>query len=146
MFAAFSVFAGIVYWYYQDTQEAMRVYAANQAKLEQSLETQIQATQALQRDLRVMNETLVTLNDEFAASRKRVNELEEILTSGTDGRQISVGERAVEDPAFIEGEINTGTIEMFNCFELLSGQEGEVTDDPKYISCINNSNSSNRLQ
>ena len=99
MFAAFSVFAGIAYWYYQDTQEAMRVYAANQAKLEQSLETQIQATQALQRDLRVMNETLVTLNDEFAASRKRVNELEEILVSGTDGRQISVGEREIEAEA-----------------------------------------------
>ena len=32
MFAAFALFAGAAYWYYMDTQKALRTYAENQGK------------------------------------------------------------------------------------------------------------------
>mgnify|MGYP000492026073 CR=1 FL=1 len=40
MFTAFAMFAGVAYWYYVDTQKALAVAAANQAKLETSLSIQ----------------------------------------------------------------------------------------------------------
>ena len=45
MFAAFAMFAGVAYWYYQDSQAALKQYAENQAKLETSLTIQKSATE-----------------------------------------------------------------------------------------------------
>lgn len=137
MFAAFAAFAGVAYWYYLDTQKALRQYAENQATLEAALTSQKAATDALLRDIQVMNQTLVTLNDDFTASRNRVKTLEALLQRGTDGRDLDIGERAAEDPAFIEEEINIGTREIFNCLEILSGMVRPNEQDPKYINCIN---------
>lgn len=137
MFAAFAAFAGVAYWYYLDTQKALRQYAENQATLEAALVSQKAATDALLRDIQVMNQTLVTLNDDFTASRNRVKTLEALLQRGTDGRDLDIGQRAAEDPAFIEEEINIGTREIFNCLEILSGMVRPNEQDPKYINCIN---------
>jgi chromosome segregation ATPase len=145
MFAAFAAFAGVFYWYYQDTQKALQQYARNQASLESALSSQKSATDALQRDITVMNTTLSTLNDDFTQSRQRVKTLEAILANGTDGRGLDVGERAVEDPQYIQKEINTGTEEVFNCFEILSGQENTNETDSKYINCLN-AIDNNRMQ
>ena len=92
-----------------------------------------------------MNTTLSTLNDDFTQSRQRVKTLEAILANGTDGRGLDVGERAVEDPQYIQKEINTGTEEVFNCFEILSGQENTNETDSKYINCLN-AIDNNRMQ
>lgn len=145
MFAAFAAFAGVAYWYYLDTQKALRQYAENQATLEAALQSQKAATDALLRDIQVMNQTLVTLNDDFTASRNRVKTLEALLQRGTDGRDLDIGQRAVEDPEFIEEEINIGTREIFNCLEILSGMVKPNEQDPKYINCINVINN-NRMQ
>ena len=136
MFAAFSVFAGVAYWYYQDSQAALKQYADNQARLEEALQSQKSATASLKRDILVMGTTLNTLNDDFTASRQRVQDLESLLQRGTDGRSLNVGERAIEDPDYIEKEINIGTNEVFSCFEILSGNDTDE-NDPKYINCIN---------
>jgi hypothetical protein len=145
MFAAFAAFAGVAYWYYLDTQKALRQYAENQATLEAALQSQKAATDALLRDIQVMNQTLVNLNDDFTASRNRVKTLEALLQRGTDGRDLDIGQRAAEDPEFIEQEINIGTREIFNCLEILSGMVKPNEQDPKYINCINVINN-NRMQ
>ena len=88
---------------------------------------------------------LDSLNTEFEESRARVNELENLLETGTDGREMKIDERAVEDPVYIEKEINTGTIELFNCFEILSGAEGNENDQ-KYINCLNGKSGTDIVQ
>ena len=147
MFTAFAVFAGIAYWYYQNTQKQLLAYAKNQATLETSVEIQKQTTIALQKDLKKANEALVTLTDEFAESRRNVKELETIFNQSKDGTKRDFGESAIVAPEYIHGEINKGSNEVFRCFELLSGQkpaEGE-NDEKEYFNCINGTSNSNRM-
>jgi cell division protein FtsX len=56
MIALFSAILGIFYWYYQDSQKALKQYAENQSKLEVALQTQIQVTEKLQQDLILMQQ------------------------------------------------------------------------------------------
>jgi len=144
MFAGFASVAGVFYWYYQTSQETIRQYAANQAALESAFETQARATESLQRDIQLMSTTLNTLNEDFTSSRQRVRDLESLLQTGTDGRSLNVGERAIEDPEYIENEINIGTNEVFKCFEILSGNDTDE-NDPKYINCLGTIDA-NRMQ
>ena len=145
MFAAFAMFAGMAYWYYQDTQKALQTYAENQAKLQISLSTQKQATDSLQNNIKVMTETIRTLNDAFAESRENVKTLERQFNQSKDGSERDFGKLAIEKPAAIERAINKGTGEVFRCIELLSGQPPKTgeTDDKEYIDCLNTDISTN---
>ena len=120
MFAAFAVFAGVAYWYYQNTQKQIIAYAKNQATLETSIELQKQTTLALQNDLKKANEALVTLTDEFAESRRNVKELETIFNQSKDGTKRDFGEESIKNPEYVQGEINKGSNQVFRCFELFS--------------------------
>lgn len=142
MFVAFSAFAGIFYWYYQDTQKALRVYAENQGKLENAIDLQQQANESLKKDIVKIQNTMVELNDAFVKSRQQVENITGLLEKGTDGRDLTPGERAVENPEssiVIEDAVNTATTELFRCFEILSGSEiGDSDANTKYINCVNN--------
>ena len=122
MFAAFAMFAGVAYWYYQDSQAALKQYAENQAKLETSLTIQKSATESLQKSLKVMSETLTQLNEDFAESRQKTIELETMFNQDKQGNKRDFGELTIEAPDYIEGQINKGSDEVFRCVELLSGQ------------------------
>ncbi len=138
MFAAFAAFAGVAYWYYMDTQKALRTYAENQGKLEGAIAIQAEANQALAEDLQNMQKAFNTLTVEFEAARKQVEDVEKLFVQGTDGRDMSVGERAVEDPEYIEKVLNKGTTELFRCFEILTGAEvGDEDAQAKYVTCVN---------
>ena len=141
MFAAFAAFAGVAYWYYMDTQKALRTYAENQGKLEGAIAIQAEANQALAKDLQNMQKAFNTLTIEFEAARKQVEDVEKLFGQGTDGRDMSVGERAIEDPEYIEKVLNKGTTELFRCFEILTGAEvGDEDAQAKYITCVNDIN------
>lgn len=145
MFAAFAAFAGVAYWYYQDTQKALRTYAENQGKLEGAIATQAAANEALRNDLVNMQVAFNELNTAFEEAREQVRNVEKLFEQGTDGRDMTVGERAVEDPAYIEEQVNTGTNELFRCFEILTGAPiGDEDANAKYVKCVDsvNSNSS----
>lgn len=145
MFAAFAAFAGVAYWYYQDTQKALRTYAENQGKLEGAIATQAAANEALRNDLVNMQVAFNELNTAFEEAREQVRNVEKLFTQGTDGRDMTVGERAVEDPEYIEEQVNTGTNELFRCFEILTGAPiGDEDANAKYVKCVDsvNSNSS----
>ena len=138
MFAAFAAFAGVAYWYYMDTQKALRTYSENQGKLEGAIAIQAEANQALAKDLQNMQKAFNTLTIEFEAARKQVEDVEKLFGQGTDGRDMSVGERAIEDPEYIEKVLNKGTTELFRCFEILTGAEvGDEDAQAKYITCVN---------
>lgn len=145
MFAAFAAFAGVAYWYYQDTQKALRTYAENQGKLEGAIATQAAANEALRNDLVNMQVAFNELNTAFEEARQQVRNVEKLFEQGTDGRDMTVGERAVEDPEYIEEQVNTGTNELFRCFEILTGAPiGDEDANAKYVKCVDsvNSNSS----
>lgn len=142
MFAAFAAFAGVAYWYYQDTQKALRTYAENQGKLEGAIATQAAANEALRNDLVNMQVAFNELNTAFEEAREQVRNVEKLFEQGTDGRDMTVGERAVEDPAYIEEQVNTGTNELFRCFEILTGAPiGDEDANAKYVKCVDSVNS-----
>ena len=142
MFAAFAAFAGVAYWYYLDTQKALRTYAENQGKLEGAIATQELANAALKRDLENMQIAFTELNTAFEEAREQVRNVENLLQRGTDGRDLSIGERALEDPKYIEDQVNTGTDELFRCFEILTGAPmGDEDANTKYVKCIDGINS-----
>ena len=145
MFAAFAAFAGVAYWYYQDTQKALRTYAENQSKLETSLQIQQETTQSLQADLKLMTTTIETLNEEFAQSRLNVKNLEELFTTSSDGTSRDFGKLTIESPEYVEGRIQQGNDEVFRCIELLSGQEAQQgeEDNAEYIDCISSTSNTN---
>ena len=138
MFAAFATFAGVAYWYYQDTQKALQTYAQNQATLETSLLLQRQATESLQRDIVVMQSTITQLNDAFAQSRQRVNELESKFNTSANGDARDIGELAEQKPALVERVINNGTRDVNRCIELLSGAVPTQEDynNEELVDCI----------
>lgn len=147
MFAAFALFAGAAYWYYIDTQRALVVAAQNQAKLEISLTTQKQATQALQKDLARMTESINKLNVDFNSSRQDVLTLEKKFNQSANGKTRDIGKLAIAQPGMIQERVNKGSNEVFRCVELLSGQapiQGEA-DEKQFINCIN-SNDTDSLQ
>ena len=46
---------------------------------------------------------------------------------------MTVGERAIESPEYIEEVLNTGTDELFRCFEILTGAPtGDEDANAKY--------------
>ena len=144
MFAAFAAFAGVAYWYYQDTQAALRTYAENQGKLEGAIKQQSAANEALRSDMANMQKAFTTLSEEFEEARQQVKDVENLFKKGTDGRDMSVGERAIENPEYIEDVLNTGTTELFRCFEILTGAPlGDQDAQAKYVKCVDgNSDSS----
>tara|TARA_B100000900_G_scaffold89814_1_gene73194 strand:+ start:2295 stop:2765 length:471 start_codon:yes stop_codon:yes gene_type:complete len=138
MATAFAAFAGLAYWYYLDTQKALRQYAENQGKLQGAIQTQAEANAALAKDLANMQIAFNTLTEEFEEARKQVESVERLFAQGTDGREMSVGERAVENPAYIEEVLNRGTTELFRCFEILTGAPvGDEDAQAKYVTCVN---------
>lgn len=135
MFAGFAVFAGAFYWYYQDSQAALKQYAANNANLKVALEQQSLATESLRQDINKIQSAFNELNNKFNQSRQQVANLQDLLENGNDGRDLDLGDRAVESPEVIENILNQGTEELFNCFELITGNIGEVNDQ-EYVDCI----------
>ena len=143
MFAAFAAFAGVAYWYYQDTQATLRTYAENQGKLEGAIKQQSAANEALRSDMANMQKAFTTLSEEFEEARQQVKDVENLFKKGTDGRDMSVGERAIENPEYIEDVLNTGTTELFRCFEILTGAPlGDQDAQAKYVKCVDGNSDS----
>ena len=140
--------AGAAYLYYKDTQAALQQYAANQAMLEISVNTQRAATASLQQDISRMATTITQINAEFAQSRQQVKELETKFTQNSAGKERDIGVLAAAKPALIEKVVNTATQDVLRCFELLTGDSakpGEVTNE-KFSSCIVNATNTSSMQ
>lgn len=141
MIALFSAILGIFYWYYQDSQKALKQYAENQSKLEVALQTQIQVTEKLQQDLILMQQLQQELQTKFDQSRDLTKSLELLFNKDADGNIRDFGELAEKNPDIVTEELNRGTREVFECFELLTnGRENGEKNDKKYIDCFPDSN------
>ena len=113
---------GGAYWYYNDTQERMRVLAENNAKLEVAMQTQKQALEQQKRDIARVNAEKEILNTEFQKSRQAVDNLHDKFNgvSKVIGQR-DIGERAIVKPRAIGKVISNGSNNVMRCFEILSG-------------------------
>ena len=145
MFTAFAMFAGVAFWYYKDTQKALAVAAANQAKLETSLSIQKETTASLQADIKLMTQTIQELNQEFALSRLNVKKIEQLFTQDEDGTSRDFGELTIQQPDYVEQKIQKGNDEVFRCIELLSGQEAQQgeKENAEFIDCLSSNTNTN---
>ena len=146
MFAAFAAFAGVAYWYYQDTQEALQRYAANQSRLQVALETQQITNEQLIEDVAAIGVIVTELNEDFAASRAQVKELENKFDESANGDKRDFGELAAKKPALIQKIVNTATQEVFECFEQISRTTTTGVDNEETNSCLGNVDNSNGVQ
>ena len=136
MFIAFAIFGGIAYLYYTKTQAAMLQYAENAKAQEIALANQKAATDALLADIKQIQELQTQLQADFEKSRQLTKSLETLFDKTAEGDPRDFGDLAAKDPGYVTEELNTGTQEVFECFEQMTGNITEGSkDDRKYIGC-----------
>ena len=115
---------GLGYWYYNDTQEKMRILHENNAKLETAAKIQTETINQLEADVelaagiaadttKMLQETQKAVED----MRGKFNKQSKLLGSR------DLGKMAVSKAKPIRRIINKGTSNMFRCFEIVSGQQ-----------------------
>lgn len=113
---------GLGYWYYSDTQEKMRIYAENQAKLEGAVQQQKQVIAQTKADLKRSNELTSQVQTELAESRKVVDLMDKKFNKVSKllGAR-DIGKMSIAKPKSIQRIINKGSQDSLRCFEILSG-------------------------
>lgn len=138
MFIAFAIFGGIAYLYYTKTQAEMLQYAASAKAQEIALATQKAATESLLEDIKQIQKLQIQLQQDFEDSRQLTKSLETLFDKNAEGDPRDFGDLAAKDPDYVTKELNTGTQEVFECFEHMTGNTTEGSeDDRKYIGCGN---------
>ena len=105
------------YLYYQDTQERLAIYAENQAKLEQAVETS-QAT------IKQMNADILQqqkLNGELQKSLTKATEQQDKLRKVLSKRDLS--KDALQDPDNLEKRMKNATTKVFARIESITGND-----------------------
>lgn len=138
--AAVSALALAAYVYYTDTQNRLQMFASNQKVLEISVDQQRETITEMTEDIQRLLATIANLNQDFADSRETVRELERKFNQSANGSERDFGKLAAEKPALVEKIVNSGTQDVFRCFELLSGDPADLEelDNEELIDCINN--------
>jgi septal ring factor EnvC (AmiA/AmiB activator) len=138
--AALTALGLALYVYYIDTQNRLQMFASNQKVLEISVDQQRETITELTEDIQRLLATIADLNQSFSESREAVRKLENKFNQSANGDERDFGELAAEKPALIEKVVNSGTQDVFRCFELLSGDTADLEelDNEELIDCINN--------
>ena len=113
---------GIGYWYYNDSQERMKILQennatlkANQANLEQAIATQQETMEQLQKDFEAAAAENAALQEAYTAIRNQNRRLADKL------EKIDLEAAAIANAEGIERAVNRGTENAGRCFEILSG-------------------------
>ena len=109
--------AGGAAWYINDLRTQLAISQANEAKLNQALETQEAAITSMRRDFQLQSEQLNAVNNEFAAIRQQNQNLIGKL------ERHDLGLLAEQRASLVERTINRATAKANRCFEILSGAE-----------------------
>jgi len=103
-------------WYYNDTQQRMKILIENVAKAETAVNLSEQALTSMKKNYEKANEQLNVVNSKFALIRVQNSVLASKLAKMDD-----LGLLAVEKTEKIKNAVNRGTNNAGRCFELLSG-------------------------
>jgi len=115
LFFVIVMLCGIGYWYYNNSQDTIRILNQNNSKLETAVKTNEQTITTLNENHdRAMRE-IQSLNDDLASTRQRNRYLVEKL------QEHDLGFLANEKPELVERTINNATEKAGRCFEILSG-------------------------
>jgi hypothetical protein len=109
--------SGLGYWYYNDTQERIRVLAENNAQLEVAVATNEETISSMKADYALAVQTNQQLNDEFTQIRRQNRVLADKLSKH------DLGVLGAAKPGLVERVINGASDKAGRCFELLSGAE-----------------------
>lgn len=103
------------YFYVTNLQKQRDSAIMESQQYKQAAETNEQTINSLLRDIELINQERNRVYEEFVQSENRVRELSDKLS------QHDLGILALQRPNLIENRINRGTIDVFRCFEILSG-------------------------
>ena len=110
------------YWYYNDSQERLKILQennatlkANQANLEQAIATQQVTMEQLQKDFAAAAAENAALQEAYTAIRRQNSRLADKL------QKIDLEAAAIANAEGIERAVNRGSKNAGRCFEILSG-------------------------
>lgn len=109
--------SGAFYWYYNSSQETIKVLTANNSKLEVAIQTSEETVKVLQESMEKVNEELSRVNTDFAKTRSQNSVLSKKLAKH------DLNYLAVSKPGLVEPIINRASTKAGRCFEILSGSE-----------------------
>ena len=123
MMIIMGVVGGIFYWYYTDTQEKMAIMHENNAKLETAMQTQKQAIDQYQKDIKLVTASKLEVEDQFAKSRESVQELKNKFNKVSKllGAR-DLGKMGAAKPRSIQRIVNKGSKDVLRCCEIASGK------------------------
>ena len=114
MFVLMLAMGGGAYWYYNDTQEKIKILTENNAKLESAVETNEQALAAQTAAFESMQKQNAKLQKEWTEINNRNRSLENRLSKH------DIGASGVTKPS-IEKVLNNATKNAQRCLEIFSG-------------------------
>ena len=106
---------GGAYWYYNDTQEKIKILTQNNAKLESAVETNEQALAAQTAAFESMQKQNAKLQAEWTEINNRNRSLENRLS------RHDIGAAGVAKPSLTEKVLNNATKNAQRCLEIFSG-------------------------
>ena len=106
---------GGAYWYYNDTQEKIKILTQNNAKLESAVETNEQALKAQTAAFESMQKQNAKLQTEWTEINNRNRSLENRLS------RHDIGASGVAKPSLTEKVLNNATKNANRCLEIFSG-------------------------
>lgn len=104
-------------WYYNDTQERIKILTENNAKLETAVETNEQALAAQTAAFAAMQAENTRLQEEFKTISDRNRSLENRLS------RHDIGASALAKPGPTQKILNKGTANANRCMEIFSGAD-----------------------
>ena len=115
MFVLMLAMGGGAYWYYNDTQEKIKILTENNAKLESAVETNEQALKAQTAAFESMQKQNAKLQKEWTEINNRTRSLENRLS------RHDIGASGVAKPSLTEKILNNATKNAQRCLEIFSG-------------------------
>jgi DNA repair exonuclease SbcCD ATPase subunit len=115
MFVLMCAMGGGAYWYYNDTQEKIKILTENNAKLETAVQTNEQALAAQTAAFESMQKQNEKLQKEWTEINNRNRSLENRLS------RHDIGASGVAKPGLTEKVLNNATKNAQRCLEIFSG-------------------------
>lgn len=112
---AFLLTLGMFYWYYNHSQETIKILNENNARLEIAVQTNEQTIANLQRDYSRIQTILTDTNRQLSETRLQNRQLVDRLS------EHDLGVLAENKPELVERTINRATANALRCFELMTG-------------------------
>ena len=103
------------YYYYQDSQERIRILTENTAKLETAKQIQDDTIDAMIED----REKFEELNLELQTNLDKANVYKDVLINKL--RKHNLAKLSMKKPRLVEKKINDGTRKLFRSLEAISG-------------------------